>query len=1480
MIEKIKKYAKTAIAGMLVLSLILQAFHGMQFVSANEATGPETYTITLENAVQVFICNNDTPTEYPVTLTYTVQEADKSSTQTGFIATTTPEADYPYTEGAGSLRFWSWNRLMTAGRTYEISLSLDSGNQVAYQVTQTQDGETKNWDYQYDTPDRMAGSSNANATFFGIWLSEGSENAVLTNVSCVDAAGNDLGVKAKAADGTCVAVKDKEPETYTVTMTNAAQVLICNNLAPADGKVKLVYTVSERTSKCAESGVVATSTPTAQYPFTDATADGKGSIYKWGWSRMTTVDYTYEITMNLNSSDKMIEYTLNRSKNGTPDTWDTTYDTAQYRLGTADEDATYFGIWLDGYDDNMETSVLTNVSCVDGLGNDLGVRAKVHVGAVTVVKNESEEPTEPELPPENLTEITPETLGFDYKEFTKDTSTEDFRFQPSSGVLNAKFKTKVFFSKPDLTKGGSYISYGGFADKFTGIRIMPYIATGQDGTNLRIRAYDLASQGTDIVILEPSKLQESDLTSFSNTEFEFAMDIWESGDDVKLMVYINGEAYEDKVFTWKDAAKNNYLGEYIYFKGDENSIGDVLIIGEEKPLEQLPTDFTTITLNDFGLKDGSYEDTAPEKLTVYGNANLDKKILSTTVNCADNNMQLFYGTTAKDYSGLYFLFLPTHNQIHLQQGTDGTVYTFTGVKGGFDLSNNRTVDLKITTEYVGEGDLKVGVFINGVLYNNKYIIMTGFASSVGTYVSIHRAQVGSGTLGVSTPKHMLPSTYKQMTFKDFGIGDARNASIQAASLSGVEVDWDGLIFSGKASLDKYENDIRFGAGSGGWIGPRLVMKNQKLTFNHADGTTFGDIAVWDSITYGDLFTFSIATEYLDFDNDGAEDDLKIGIWIDGEMYGNRWFYLVDCQLATTEACVSVCLGATTKQYTILSYLPSTASGTYDNGKYYYNLAQGGYLLTTQESIVVNGENMSNGDVLDTAQDYTIVRTEGNEEYTSTVILYKTGDAHPDGATDVCDLIAIKKLAAGHALSTESGQKGADVNKDYVVSDADVIKMRNVLIGEETIDTSVQNASVSYASGDATVMPIAGYYGAYGDLLTEDIYKLIQGSGINLITYSKDTYNVDGETDNVIRQLQLAEKYGISLFIRDKDLTNKTYTAAEIADNIAVYSKYQSFKGLTIFDEPSATNVEYGTSTEKLSQFSKLSSSIQSYGNLTAYTNLYPLDANQGTEEGYKAYLEEYCTTYNPKMLSFDNYPFVTTNVKNTQNYFKNLAIVRDKAIEHNIPFWAFVQAGSNFEGQDKATNNSTPTAAEFKWNVNMNLAFGAKGIQYFPLVQPDEFAVTNDGSGADYKRNGLIGANGETNTWYDYAVEANAQIAAVDDVLMNSESKGIMTVGTYAKTNTKNSGMPVHQTYEMVQSLTTSESGLFTYGAVAGCFDYRGKTAVYVVNYNVNKANTITLSFDKEYQAEVINQEGTRTTSGQSCSVLLPAGGAALVVIE
>ena len=74
-----------------------------------------------------------------------------------------------------------------------------------------------------------------------------------------------------------------------------------------------------------------------------------------------------------------------------------------------------------------------------------------------------------------------------------------------------------------------------------------------------------------------------------------------------------------------------------------------------------------------------------------------------------------------------------------------------------------------------------------------------------------------------------------------------------------------------------------------------------------------------------------------------------------------------------------------------------------------------------------------------------------------------------------------------------------------------------------------------------------------------------------------------------------------------------------------------------------------------------------------------------------------------------------------------------------------------------------------------------------------------------------------------------------------------------------------------------------TNGAVIGVFEYQGKTAFYVVNYDYDNAQDITITFDESQNYSVIStqlKEAVTETSGNSCKLSLEAGGAAMVTIN
>ena len=77
----------------------------------------------------------------------------------------------------------------------------------------------------------------------------------------------------------------------------------------------------------------------------------------------------------------------------------------------------------------------------------------------------------------------------------------------------------------------------------------------------------------------------------------------------------------------------------------------------------------------------------------------------------------------------------------------------------------------------------------------------------------------------------------------------------------------------------------------------------------------------------------------------------------------------------------------------------------------------------------------------------------------------------------------------------------------------------------------------------------------------------------------------------------------------------------------------------------------------------------------------------------------------------------------TSDYFYNWAVIREYSLKFGVPSWVFIQS-VDFDGsQVGLAQRRRPTEAEILWQINVSLAYGAKGIQYFtywtPKVEPD-----------------------------------------------------------------------------------------------------------------------------------------------------------------
>ncbi len=430
---------------------------------------------------------------------------------------------------------------------------------------------------------------------------------------------------------------------------------------------------------------------------------------------------------------------------------------------------------------------------------------------------------------------------------------------------------------------------------------------------------------------------------------------------------------------------------------------------------------------------------------------------------------------------------------------------------------------------------------------------------------------------------------------------------------------------------------------------------------------------------------------------------------------------------------------------------------------------------------------------------------------------------------------------------------------------------------------VQAVSFDFIGG-SDVMPISGYYGPYmvdssvdgesfPNYITDEIFESITECGVNMTHYTRTDYKTSPEDTRKL--LELGEKYGLGLFVQDTMLqtlaTGDGTNLLKVSERITEYSDYPAFCGVYVVDEP-GTPYYYPSKDQAhdISAFAPLFTDLASL-NMVGGGNLFPV-WEEADYEKYNQMIEEYCTTCNPSYLSFDYYVWDEGRTK--AGYFYNVDVIRKYAEEQEIPFWVYVQAGSqwNDAAEKFDTNGYYPTEGQFRWNVNTALAYGAKGIQYFPLIQPTYFALA-ESTPWDFQRNGIIGAAGNKTQWWHYAKSINEQIAAVDSVLMNAVNKGVIASGEEAMQDMK--GMNY-----LLEGTSWREVEGVQGNALIGCFNFKGKSALYVVNYEAEKAQKVTLDLKDSYKATVTQQAKVSYVDTNKMTLDLKAGEGVLVVFE
>ena len=426
--------------------------------------------------------------------------------------------------------------------------------------------------------------------------------------------------------------------------------------------------------------------------------------------------------------------------------------------------------------------------------------------------------------------------------------------------------------------------------------------------------------------------------------------------------------------------------------------------------------------------------------------------------------------------------------------------------------------------------------------------------------------------------------------------------------------------------------------------------------------------------------------------------------------------------------------------------------------------------------------------------------------------------------------------------------------------------------------------------------IMGYYGArntyhskeaydFPERITDDFFRMIAESGIKEIVYSPVDYATEPEL--VKKSLDFCQKYGMGYYVLDSRIAanhgkdaNEIVCVEQVKEYLSEYSHHPAFRGVYLVDEPRTEYYLPGLDGMKdICRYRNMAHILQYELHVSCYINLFPI-WNWATQKPYyERYVEEYCETLKPRVLMWDHYPYYPNrHCERLPVYFYNMNVIRKYANKYHIPFVPAIQAGSQWN--DEKINFCSdlpyyPNEAQFQWNINTCMAFGAKGIFYFPIIQPEHFAYagSKEEPAWDFRRNGIIGADGGQNQWWYYAKSMNRYLEEIGEVLSNSTHKGIIA-----------NGDNVLQDLELVDCVMEMEQcrelKSIDGQTILGLFDYNGKTLLYVVNYSTEDAQNITLQLNNTYHVRKVLHDQTLYEDEESVCLNMAAGEGALIIIE
>lgn len=278
--------------------------------------------------------------------------------------------------------------------------------------------------------------------------------------------------------------------------------------------------------------------------------------------------------------------------------------------------------------------------------------------------------------------------------------------------------------------------------------------------------------------------------------------------------------------------------------------------------------------------------------------------------------------------------------------------------------------------------------------------------------------------------------------------------------------------------------------------------------------------------------------------------------------------------------------------------------------------------------------------------------------------------------------------------------------------------------------------------------------------------------INDSIYGASRSSLEPETPSLMRYLlEQADAAPASRTTSESGERDTTYSAAgtpedevrlRIQELLDLYGGNPALDGLNLYDEP-------GSGLFRILGVARQALQRRAPAELP-YVNVWPSYASPsalGTAT-YEGYLDRYMRTVHPPLLCFDHYPLLSGGGI-TGDYFYNWATIRKFSLRFGVPSWVFIQSVGFASSYSGFQDRRRPNEAEIRWQVNVSLAYGAKGIQYFTYWTPK----TERGASIRFGE-ALVSAGGRLTPLYDYARRINAYLRVMGKALLPLVSESVV----------------------------------------------------------------------------------------------------------